>query len=354
MSIGERIKIARTMAGLSQRDLADAGRVSAMAISKYERNHDTPGSAVLLRLAQALGVKVEYFFRPFEIQLSAPAYRRRQSLLDNQRDRIVARVQEWIERYVEIESLLDIELHADLPKPYPVHSFEDAEQAALKLREEWQIGVDPIEGLLALLEDRGIKVGLVDGPEEFDALTLWANESIPVIVVKRDLPGDRQRFCLAHELGHLVMDIDESIDEKTVEKLAHRFAAALLVPSSAVAAELGERRQTLSMYELHLLKHKYGLSMQAWIYRAKDTGVLPEAAAVRLFRQFSHNGWRKEEPGDQLEPEEPQRFKRLVVRGLAEDMISPARASELLGTPLPQFWHEEAERHGGLPLAIRD
>jgi transcriptional regulator with XRE-family HTH domain len=62
--IGERIKIARRAAGLSQRALAKAVGVSAMAISKYERELDTPGSDVLLRLAQALGVKTEYFLRP--------------------------------------------------------------------------------------------------------------------------------------------------------------------------------------------------------------------------------------------------------------------------------------------------
>jgi transcriptional regulator with XRE-family HTH domain len=63
MSIGERIKSARIMAGLSQRDLANAVIVSPMAISKYERDMDIPGSQILIQLARALGVKVEYFFR---------------------------------------------------------------------------------------------------------------------------------------------------------------------------------------------------------------------------------------------------------------------------------------------------
>jgi Zn-dependent peptidase ImmA (M78 family)/DNA-binding XRE family transcriptional regulator len=338
---------------MSQRQLAEMAGVSAMAISKYEHDQDVPGSAVLLRLGRALRVKVEYFFRPFNVRLSAPAYRRRQSLPDQQRESIVARVQEWVERYIEIEGLLNLEERADLPPSYPVRSFEDAEEAARSLREYWKIGEDPIEGLLDLLEDRGIKVGLVDGPEAFDALTLWANETLPIIAIKRGMTGDRQRFCLAHELGHLVMEIDDGIDDKGVEKLAHRFAAAFLVPAPAVKAELGERRQRLDLYELHLLKHKYGLSMQAWIFRAKDQDILSEQASGRLFREFSRKGWRKVEPGDQLQAEEPQRFKRLVVRALTEDMISDSRASEILGTPLAQFWQEEAERHGGLPLAAR-
>ena len=80
MPIGERLKMARHTAGLSQRALAEATGVSAMAISKYERGLDLPSSGVLIRLAKALGLKVEYFLRPVTITLSAPAYRRRASL----------------------------------------------------------------------------------------------------------------------------------------------------------------------------------------------------------------------------------------------------------------------------------
>jgi transcriptional regulator with XRE-family HTH domain len=62
--IGERLKMARQMAGMSQRDLAEAANVSAMAISKYERDLMTPGSNVLLRLGRALDVRTGFFLRP--------------------------------------------------------------------------------------------------------------------------------------------------------------------------------------------------------------------------------------------------------------------------------------------------
>jgi transcriptional regulator with XRE-family HTH domain len=51
--IGERLKLARRMARLSQQALADRAGVSKMAISKYEHNQMMPGSEVMLRLAQA-------------------------------------------------------------------------------------------------------------------------------------------------------------------------------------------------------------------------------------------------------------------------------------------------------------
>ncbi|MBC7252167.1 MAG: ImmA/IrrE family metallo-endopeptidase, partial [Anaerolineae bacterium] len=211
-------------------------------------------------------------------------------------------------------------------------------------------GLVPIESLVEVLEDRGIKVGIVSGHEDFDALTFWADGTKPVIVVKRGLPGDRQRFSLAHELGHIVLEPVESVD---AEKAAYRFAGAFLVPEPVVYFELGPERRTLDLYELHLLKHKYGLSMQAWIYRAKDLGILAASAATQLFKRFRQEGWHRQEPGDPIPPEEPGRMKRLVLRALAEDMISRSRAAELLGMPLAQFWQEEAEQHDGFPAAVR-
>src|SRR5512138_3386564 len=107
MTIEERLKAARQRMGYSQRDLAEAAGVSAMAISKYERGLDVPSSGVLLKLAKALKVKVEYFARPAPIAVTAPSFRRRETLSQKARGMILSEVQEWLERYVEIEELAD-------------------------------------------------------------------------------------------------------------------------------------------------------------------------------------------------------------------------------------------------------
>jgi transcriptional regulator with XRE-family HTH domain/Zn-dependent peptidase ImmA (M78 family) len=352
MLIGERVKIARHAAGMSQRDLAKAVGVSAMAISKYERGLDIPGSGVLINLARALGVKTEYFLRPVSVTLSAPSYRRRQSLPRRRERAIMADIQDWLERYLDVESFFKDAPHFELPTGLDcrVTSLVDVERVALGLREAWQLGQGPIESLVEVLEDRGIKVGLVEGHDDFDALTFWANGEVPVIAVKRGVPGDRQRFNLAHELGHLILKPADDVD---AEKAAYRFAGAFLVTETAARFELGSTRQTLDLFELHLLKHKYGLSMQAWIYRARDLGILSGYVASRLFRGFGRKGWHRCEPGDRIPPEEPARMKRLVLRALAEDLISESRAAELLGMPLTRFRQEEAEIHDGFPVGVR-
>ena len=96
------------------------------------------------------------------------------------------------------------------------------------------------------------------------------------------------------------------------------------------------------------LKRKCGLSMQGWIYRAKDLGITSEGAATRLFRQFRHAGWHEQEPGDQLPSEEPSRMARLVLRALSEDLVSESRAAELLGEPLTQFFKKANIASAGL------
>jgi len=355
MVIGERIKMARRGAQMSLRALAKEVGVSAQAISKYERGLDIPSSPVLLRLSRALNVKSEYFFRPTEVSVSITSYRRLASLGRKKEQAISVRIQEWLERYMEVERLFPSEFHGSFSWPAGLNrhisSSEEVERVAKDLRRSWELGLDPIENIVQLLEDKGIKIGLIDGYEGFDACTFWANEEIPVIAVNRRLQGDRQRFNVAHELGHLVLEPAENVN---VEYAARRFAGAFLVPEEMVRFELGEARSSCDLHELHLLKHKYGLSMQGWIYRAKDLNILSEPAAIRLFRIFRRRGWYEQEPGDQIPIEEPDRMKRLVLRALTEDLISKSRASELLGEPLLQFLKKEEEKHALFPVDLRN
>ena len=78
--IGERLKVARYRAKLSTRGLAAKAEVSAMAVSKYERGLDVPGSDVLIRLARALGVKVEFLLRRDSVRLAEASFRCRRTL----------------------------------------------------------------------------------------------------------------------------------------------------------------------------------------------------------------------------------------------------------------------------------
>jgi Zn-dependent peptidase ImmA (M78 family)/DNA-binding XRE family transcriptional regulator len=340
MVIGERLKMARKMNGLSQQELGEKAGVSRMSISKYERDINVPRSQVLIKLAQALDVKIEYLLRPVEVHLSEPVFRKRTALPKKQEYKILERTRDWVERYLHVEALFRASpafIRPDIDNE--IHRMEDVEEAALQLRDEWQLGLDPIDHLIEILEDKGIKVFVINqSVDHFDALIMWVNEEVPIIVVKSGIPGDRQRFNLAHELAHLLLNIDETLDE---EKAAHRFAGAFLVPRPKVYEELGRNRQHLGTAELIMLKHKYGLSMQAWIFRAKDLGVISDSKFKQLFINIRKQNWHEQEPGEQIDPERPLRMKQLVLRALAEDVISRPRAEELLQESITGLEGEE-------------
>lgn len=352
MAIGERIKSARLRAGLNLRELADMVGVSAQAISKYERGLDVPGSKVLIQLARALHVRVEYILRPLNVSLSQPSYRSHRSKLRvHDQDVITAQVQDWLERYLSAEELVSGQMEFHLPAiQRRVESFDDIEKVALELRVSWELGLDPITNLIEMLESKGIKVGVVEGADHFEALTLMANETIPVIVVKDGVPGDRQRLSMAHELGHLVLEMPDSWEEKEIEKAAYRFAGAFLAPAPSALRELGSKRQRLDLYELHLLKHKYGMSMQAWIHRAQDLGIISGSAARQMYAMFVARGWKQKEPSDAYPTEKTERFERLIMRAIAEDIIAVTRAEELLGKSLLEFWKQASNKHDDIPL----
>jgi Zn-dependent peptidase ImmA (M78 family)/DNA-binding XRE family transcriptional regulator len=335
--IGERIRAARKLAGLSQQSLADKVKVSKMAISKYESGDLIPGSGMLLALGKALGVKVEFFLRPVSVTLRLPQYRCRKALTKKEEAMILGRTEDWLERYLTIERITGVDAELDLPgkDECSIMDCEDIEALALSVRKQWDLGLDPIENVMDVLEQHGIKVGVVAASEKFDALTLWYNHH-PVIIVNKEMPGDRQRFSLSHELGHLLMQLESdlgtgAIPEKVDEMAANRFAGAFLVPEEVAIRELGRERTRLDLRELYLLKQKYGLSMAAWIYRALDLGIITRDGADRLRRELSIRGWRKIEPGKQIPSESPTQMRLLLLHARSEQIISESRFAELIG-----------------------
>ena len=339
--IGERIQQARKASGLSLRALAEKAGISAMAISKYENNQSTPSSGVLLALAKALGVRSEYFFRQIAVELRKVEYRKHPRLPKKVLAQIEGDVLEQVERYLALEEILPaspikpFELPKDLPDK--ITDYDEIEHIANLVRENWKLGQNPILDLTGALEERGIKVFQTNALHggKFDGLACRVNDE-PIIVVGADWPGDRQRFTLAHELGHLLLEncINEQLD---IEKAANRFAGAFLAPASEVIKELGNRRSRFEPRELCVLKKAYGLSMGGWLHRAQDLSIINDAAYLQMIKLFRKFGWHKQEPCNEYPREEPQVFLQLVFHALAEDFISESKAAELMGQSQVEF-----------------
>ncbi len=174
----ERLKRAREAAGLSLRALAEQVGVSHAAIKKYEDGTNTPDSSQLIKLAKALGVRGEYFFRPFTVQLEAEVeYRKRANTPEKLLKRIRADVEEQAERWKELANLypqFPVKPFAvPVDVPVMVQTLDEVEQVAAKVRECWKLGEDPINELVDVLEEHGILVIFtdLDADSKIDGLT---------------------------------------------------------------------------------------------------------------------------------------------------------------------------------------
>ena len=331
--IGNRLKLARSAAGLSLRELEDrlGGLVSAQAIGKYERDEMMPGSEVLIALARALAVSEEYLLRQDGVELVGVDFRKQSLTKAKDRASVEAQVLNAVERYLEIEDLLALSSAWQVPKGFPqkAGSADDAEKAAMDLRVSWDLGVDPIPSLAAVLEERAIKIVSVVLPERVSGVKANVKKEdgsiVQAIVLNSGHPGERQRFTLSHELGHLMLD-----GGSVAEDVCNRFAGAFLVPADTLRAELGQRRTSISIRELFSLKELFGVSAQALAFRAENLGIINESLKRQLFIEFGKRGWRKSEPNP-IAKEDPARFRRLCLRALSEGVISVSKAAELLG-----------------------
>ncbi|MBK8027676.1 MAG: ImmA/IrrE family metallo-endopeptidase [Chloroflexi bacterium] len=272
--------------------------------------------------ASILDVPASYFTHQPTLDVNWLAFRRHSTLPDKEQTAIKAYAADVAELQIELQTLLHPDETADLPDAMPVETMEQAEDAAQRLRDCWELDDNPIDSLVQTAEDHQvIVVGWRKHAGEFDGLSGWCSQR-PVSVISTVVDPDRRRFTLAHELGHLVMDTSAASD-RDAEKLAHRFGAALLVPADRARRELGMRRTRLDWDELAILKRKYGLSMAAWIYRAKDLGIITEHYATSLYRELSERGWRKREPVEYIADETPLRLEQMAHRAVAEGLISP-------------------------------
>ncbi|SFC33225.1 Zn-dependent peptidase ImmA, M78 family [Marinospirillum celere] len=332
--IGERILRARKAAGLSLRALADQIGVSQTTINKYEKGNLVPSSGQLIKLSKALSVRSEYFFRPVKVELKGVEYRKRSTTPKKILAQIEADVLDQAERWTSLVSLYPkapVKKFAS-PQGLPklISQLTQIEAVANTVREAWELGLNPIPDMIDMLESRGILVIVtsIEVNQKLDGLAASVNGT-PVIVVSKHWPGDRQRFTLAHELGHLLLHgrLDESIDE---EKACNRFAGAFLLPQKSTLQRLGGHRSHLEPQELYMLKHEFGLSMMGCLIRANQCKIISDAEKQKMIRIFSSKGWRTKEPGDPYPCEETYLYRQLVYRALAEDYLAESKAAELL------------------------
>ena len=332
--LGERLRRFRLARSMSLEDLEAAidGLVSRQTLSKYEHGKLQPAATTLNQIADALGVKSAQLWGEPPCHVEWIAFRKRARLGKRAQERIQSFVAEELEKRVQLQEQIYEGNALEFPVlSVPVRNLEDTEEAALTLRNTLNLGIDPIANLIDVLGDHYIHIIEVEADEAFDGISALArdNDNKPLaaaIATRSGVPGDRQRLNITHELGHLVLDLHNDVDQ---EKAAFRFGAAFLVPAEQLRRDVGEKRNRIQKSELFYLKKRYGMSIQAILFRLRDLGVITDAYYKKWCIQINKFGWKKHEPSE-IPREKPERFHQQVLRALSEEFISEIEAEQLL------------------------
>jgi Zn-dependent peptidase ImmA (M78 family)/DNA-binding XRE family transcriptional regulator len=313
---GDRIKQAREIKGYTQADLAERIGKSQSTIAHLERNSKQfllqPSDDIVEAIALQTGFPVGFFYQESgpEFPLGSLLYRSRHSTLKREDKHRFHQLGRLI--YEIAEKLADQVTPIEVRIPKIVN--EDPLIAARVTRAKLGLSPDtPIRNLLNQIEKNGVFVFAIPYEiDEQDGYSGWAdsNPRRPVIVITGGKPGDRQRFTLAHELGHLVMHHTFPRGLSKVESEADIFASELLLPEDAMRREIDP---PVTLTTLAELKPRWGVSIAALIMRAKGLEIVTERQARYLFVQLAREEWDKQEPENlKIESEKPRALKRMA------------------------------------------
>lgn len=309
---GDRLKTARIYRSMTLAELGKSLDLSKQTLSLYENNKGNPDFSTVIKLSKTLHFPINYFFQEKNINITSGTtyFRSLSSTSKKSRSAEITKVEfigalyEALYNYIEfpVLNLPKININSQNLKD------EEIENVAIKLREFWNLGYDPINDLQYTLEENGLIVtGMNVADQKIDAYSQVVNidgiENYIIVLSVGNKGKARINFDLAHELGHILLhpwteDIETlSNDEfKDRERQANKFASSLLLPEETFSKDCSRYPTELEYYIR--LKKKWGVSIQAMLYRACDLDIISNNQFQYLMRQISSKGWRKKEPGD--------------------------------------------------------
>jgi len=328
------LTLAREARGYTQAQLSKRIGITQGALSKLEAGHLAATDDVLERLSRELEYPRELFTERLVFRrLPISFYRKRATVSAKTLRSITARIN-LIRRQVEL-LLRSVDLpELRLPLVDLGERKQSVEQIARELRARWHLPSGPIGNLIQVVEDAGVVVArCAFGTNKVDALSVHEQQdNLPPLIVMSDaLPGDRLRFSVAHELGHIVLHHHEPFAERDIEGEANRFASELLMPAADIKGYL----RNLTLERLASLKPYWKVSMQALLMRAQQLETISDYRARRLWMQIGAAGYRTEEP-------------------LPLAIEEPTLLTEVIGLHLDRLGYSEEELRSLVHLNDRD
>ena len=334
----QRLKNARIRKGLSNRGLAEAMKniVSAETLRNYENAKSFPNSDVMERLTAVLDVKIDDLFRPFTINWEKVnfSFRKRKSMTKAQEEIVMQQIKDNAEHYIELEETLNIAptikslieyCHRNI-----VCNEADARIIAQSMRKYLNLSEEPIVSIQDVVERCGVKLLPVSIEARMDGVNFECNGHVFICYNCCGENIERKRFTIAHELGHLLLNIPSQHKEKE-EKLCDAFASELIMPSVKLKAMLGENRHNISLTELKQIQSLFGMSVDAIMYSAKEHNIITENRLRTYFViKRTHERLAAEIDKSLFQEDDKNRYESLVYRALSSEMITVSKAAYFL------------------------
>ncbi len=298
--------LARESRGLTQNELKDKMGVIQGTISKVEQGILRPSEDLIGKFSEHLSYPKSFFYQQgHRYPPAAPFHRKRQSLSRSLQSQIeaIANI-----RNLHISKLLDqVDLTSSILTLQPEEYKHGPVEIAHAVRHFWRLPRGPINDLTAVMEHAGMIVIFADfGTHLIDGITFITTIQHPVVYINKDIPTDRMRLTLAHELGHIVM---HDIPRENMEEEAFLFAGEFLAPGD----EIGPYLHNLSLDMLARLKPYWKMAMSALIMRAKHLKKITADEERRLWAKMNYYGYMQHEPIQlDLPPEKPSLMDEVV------------------------------------------
>lgn len=356
---GARLKSARKYRGKTIVELANDIGVSKQAISQYENGAIYPVFETLMKIINTLKFPREYFYEKDSINIglgntyfrASSKLTKKEEGIQNEKSVLIGKIFSILNEYIEFPKLNLPSIDPELP----------IEEIALKVREYWEIGDEPIQDIIYILEKNGIRITSTNtNTENVDAFSQRQDingETNYIIVLGNDKgSATRRQFSVAHELGHIIMhdaflelDCLSNEEQREIENQAHEFASAFLLPRKTFTRDISVYPTNLDYYIQ--LKKKWKVSISAMLVRANNLGILAYSSYQTLMRKVSKMGWRKNEPlDDTLIISQPTLLKRAVNILIDNDILNEEEFIRELSKNKISLLGEEIESLLGLDI----
>jgi len=258
MNLGEKIKKIREKKNLTQKELAKKlGLKDATIVSKIENSTRKIQADELASLYGVLGCTPDELFGDedfprIEINHAFTRYINRSDDNDKAlKDEILGRLARQAKNLIKFEDFLRIDNRHYLPTindSLPTSDKDRNSQTEIlanSVRKAWELGRDPVNNLEYILETKSIIWMRWNNLGEYSGICA-PYKTRPFIILNANEARARQKFSLAHELCHALMDIGQGAiftrksegvggfsEYSHIEKRANFFAGKFLMALDA-------------------------------------------------------------------------------------------------------------------------